>query len=424
MIKQYIRQSFTLLSQNKLLSSIAIIGTALAIAMIMCIVLIYQARTANYEPEVNRDRTLIMRNSLARNINDDGWNNGGQLSLHLIKECFYSLKSAEAVTAVMPFNTRLAATPGGGSETKCTVSYTDDAFWRVFEFRFLSGKLYGAEFTSGEKKAVISRSLARLIFGTEEVLGRTLSLSYVDYTICGVVADVSVLAENAYSEVWVPYTTNENYESNYSDGLLGSFRCYMLAPDAAHLSTVREEAQRNVDRLNAAQKEFKLILSGAPDTPLMALARNSPFEEPPVNRLVMMYIVVIAILLLVPAINLSGITLSRMRRRMEEIGVRRSFGASRGELLRQVLAENFVITLIGGIVGLLLSYIAILWLRDWLLNTSMSGYYGVDTAVSAGMILSPGVFGFALLFCLLMNLLSAGIPAWRVSRTNIVNALK
>lgn len=424
MIKQYFRQSLTLLSQNKLLSGISIIGTALAIAMIMCIVLIYQARTGNYEPETNRDRTLTMGMSLARNINDDGWNNGGQLSLRVIKECFYPLQSAEAVTAVMRFNTRLAGTPGGTSETKCNVSYTDDAFWRIFEFRFLSGKPYGAEFVSGEKKAVVSRTLARRIFGTDEVVGRTLSLSFVDYTICGVVADVSVLAESAYAEVWVPYSTNEKYESDYSDGLLGSFRCYILAPDASRLEVVRQEAQRNVDRMNATQKEFKLILSGAPDTPLMAMARDSPFEEPPVRRLVVIYIVVIAILLLVPSINLSGITLSRMRRRMEEIGVRRSFGASRGELLWQVLAENFVITLIGGIVGLLFSYIAVLWLRDWLLNTTLSGYYGVETAVSAGMVLSPGVFAAALCFCLLMNLLSAGIPAWRVSRTNIVNALK
>ncbi len=64
----------------------------------------------------------------------------------------------------------------------------------------------------------------------------------------------------------------------------------------------------------------------------MSLARDNPFDDPDTSRLVLIYIVVITILLLVPAINLSGITLSRMRRRMEEIGVRRAFGATRGEL--------------------------------------------------------------------------------------------
>lgn len=70
MIKQYFKQSLVLLQQNKLLSVIAIIGTALAIAMIMCIVLIYQARTANYEPEINRDRTLSIEMTIAQKIDD------------------------------------------------------------------------------------------------------------------------------------------------------------------------------------------------------------------------------------------------------------------------------------------------------------------------------------------------------------------
>lgn len=68
------------------------------------------------------------------------------------------------------------------------------------------------------------------------------------------------------------------------------------------------------------------------------------------------YGIVIAILLLVPAVNLSGMTLSRMRRRMAEIGVRKAFGATGGELIRQVFFENFVLTLLAGVVGLALSY--------------------------------------------------------------------
>lgn len=424
MIKQYFKQTVTLLRQNRLLSVIAIIGTALAIAMIMCIVLVFEVKTANYEPEVNRDRTLKVGTSIAQNKADNGWNNGGWISLYTIKECFYPLTTAEAVTAVSSGRIKLASTPGGTTDVKSTVSYTDDAFWKIFSFRFLYGKPFGKEFVSGEKKAVISRSLARKIFGTDDVVGRTLSLSYVDYTVCGVVADVSVVAEDAYSEVWVPYTTWKGAERDYSDRLLGSFVCYILAPQKADIEAVQAEAQRNVEKMNTVQKEFKLLLSGAPDTQLMRLARTDYFSEPDVNRLILIYAIAIAVLLLVPAINLSGITLSRMRKRMEEIGIRRAFGATRGELLWQVLAENFVITLIGGVLGLAFSYIAVLGLRDWLLNTSMSGYYGVDTAVSAGMVVNPLVFVLALLFCLLMNLLSAGIPAYRVSRVHIVDAIK
>ena len=54
------------------------------------------------------------------------------------------------------------------------------------------------------------------------------------------------------------------------------------------------------------------------------------------------YLLVIVILLLVPAINLSSMTLSRMRKRMSEIGVRKAFGATANVLLRQVFYENLL----------------------------------------------------------------------------------
>ena len=78
------------------------------------------------------------------------------------------------------------------------------------------------------------------------------------------------------------------------------------------------------------------------------------------------YAIVVIILLLVPAVNLSGMTLSRMRRRMAEIGVRKAFGATGGELMRQVFFENLVLTLLAGIVGLALSYVATFALNGFL----------------------------------------------------------
>lgn len=424
MIKQYIKQTVYLLRENKLLSIISIMGVALAITMIMCIVLVFRARTANYAPEVNRDRTLIVRSGIAEKIGQQGWMSGGWISLKTIKECFYPLETAEKVTAILPMNTRLASTPGGISDMKCTVTGTDDAFWQVFSFRFLSGKPYGEEYISGEKKAVVSRSTARRIFGTEDVVGQTLLLSFVDYIVCGVVEDVSILAERAYSEVWVPYTTLPACDENWEDGLLGPYTCCILAPDKASLDAVHREAMQNIECMNSSQKDFKLNLFGAPDTQLDLLARENIFTEPDVTKLIVTGIIIIVVLLLVPAINLSGITLSRMRKRMPEIGVRRAFGASQGELMWQVLSENFVLTLCGGLLGLLLSYLSVLWLREWLLNTDFSGFYSVKTTVSTDMVLSLDIFVYALLFCLLLNLLSAGIPAWRVSRANIIEALK
>lgn len=127
---------------------------------------------------------------------------------------------------------------------------------------------------------------------------------------------------------------------------------------------------------------------------------------------------------MVPAFNLSGITLSRMRKRMPEIGVRKAFGATKTELVGQIIYENFIFTLIGGLLGLLFSYIAILLMKDWLISNTLTSLLGGSTTLSAEMLFNPMVFLYAFVFCIVMNLLSAGIPAWRAARKNIVSSLQ
>ena len=62
-------------------------------------------------------------------------------------------------------------------------------------------------------------------------------------------------------------------------------------------------------------------------------------------------------ILLIPMINLSGMVGSRMEARMSEFGVRKSFGAWRGDVLQQITGENLLLTLLGGVLGLVLSYV-------------------------------------------------------------------
>ena len=91
----------------------------------------------------------------------------------------------------------------------------------------------------------------------------------------------------------------------------------------------------------------------------------------------------------------------------------------------QILYENLLLTLLGGLIGLLLSYGLICSLKGWLL-----GNYGWDGTslvasidLSPGMLINPAIFGYTLLFCLVLNLMSALIPAWRALGRPIVDAI-
>ena len=133
------------------------------------------------------------------------------------------------------------------------------------------------------------------------------------------------------------------------------------------------------------------------------------------------------LLLLVPAVSLSGMADSRMERRLGELGVRRAFGAPKGALIGQVLMENFLYTLLGGLVGLLFSFLLVTFASSWVFKIgngfSDAAPDGVDVSLSMGMLFNPWVFLIALCVCFLLNLMSALWPAWRASRRPIVDSL-
>ncbi len=422
MIKIYLKQAIYQLQENKLLSFISIAGTAMAIAMIMVMVIVQRVEVANYAPEVNRDRTLHMKWMSTAWPNSPGSTNG-PMSLRTAKECFKELTTPEAVCVYSPPGGNLLASVQGGELMSVDVLQSDEALWTVFEFAFLSGKPYDlADCESGIAKVVITESVARKLFGTTDVVGRTMSLDYADYTVCGVVKDVSQLASTAYAQAWIPYSTSNITDLTWSV-TMGMMRVAILARSVDDFPAIGEEVERLRLKYNESLGDRYVQYRDQPDTQFVYNNRKWANLEPDIKGIIIQYVLVIFLLLLVPAINLSGMTLSRMRKRYPELGVRRSFGATKGELLNQILLESMVLTLIGGVVGLLLSYGSIYVLNDLLFAKSENSFLNGTNTVSASTLFDPVIFGGAFLFCLLLNLLSSGVPAWRASRQNIVNAL-
>lgn len=130
--------------------------------------------------------------------------------------------------------------------------------------------------------------------------------------------------------------------------------------------------------------------------------------------------IIFIILLLVPAINLSSMLHSRMRRRISEIGVRRAFGCTRARIILDIISENFIITLAGGIVGLLLGIIVgvnYVGIYDTMQNIGNGGAPALSLMFNWSILLT------ALVVCFLLNIISAAVPAWQASRENVVDAI-
>jgi hypothetical protein len=410
--------------------SLYITGTGLAITMVMVLAILYYFRTGNIAPETNRDRMLVIQHGKILNKVEGQGNGSSRLSYPTIKECFYSMQTPEAVTAILPIGeqTEFIQTPGSDEVYNGLVMGTDVTFWKIFQFRFLAGKPYTEEeFTSGIRKAVVSESLARRLFNTSDATGKTFLLNFEEYQVSGVVEDVPSIAQFCYAEMWIPFTNRPSQiqGSKWCDFILGHMQLYILAKKSGDFDAIRREAEENCRRYSANIPQYNFVLNEQPDTVLRAWLRTNSFSSPEFMKVFIQIFSVVLLLLLVPSINLTGMTASRMKKRMEELGIRKAFGAQNRTLLLQILYENLLLTLLGGLIGLLISYGLIFILKGWLL-----GNYDWDGSsltasidLSPGMLINPAIFGYTLIFCLVLNLMSALVPAWRALRRPIVDAL-
>lgn len=413
MLRIYYKQAIEMLKQNKFISAIAVIGTALAIMMIMAIIVSDNIKTISLGAEPNRYRTYYVTRAVERDTVHRGWSSG-TVSYERYRDYLADLQTPEYVTVTIRRSTLISRE---GSSDILTVNQrtTGADYWKIYSFRFIEGKPWGEEeVQSGIKQVILSETTARKVFKGENALEQEVLLNFIPYRVIGIVEDVSEIYDMAHSDLWVPYSSIDDYKQ-WGVGTI----VYTLKnnEDLPALDREIREAEKRYD----AQHENKVLTFRGPakhaDYRLseQASENEDAIEIIRVARRKSLFIFLI--LLLVPAINLSGLSLSRMRKRTEEIGVRKAFGAKRHVILIQVLFENLITSLLGGVIGLLLSYGVIYRMKHWLLGVPEDSFIPFNALISWPVLLSVVVV------CILLNLLSAGIPAYRASRMNIVNSL-
>ncbi len=420
---QTIRQAFTILKQNPLLSTISILGTAFAITMIMAIVITWQTKYADLEPEVNRSRCLYFSAMHVQGKENKDWNNFGKPSAAFMKECIQPLPEVEACTAFSTADVALVSLTDGNNRLKVDAMSTDPDFWKIFKLQFLDGKSFTEAERGGDMQSVvISASVARKLFGTTEAAGRQMLLNREVVRIIGVVKDVSVTAKDAYAQVWSMYHSNElNVTGWWSYN--GNRTIAVLARTPDDFPAIKQGVEKRVKDVNAGLEQRQIDIMEQPDNIVAHVNHVWSNIGPNLPMLYLQYGIALFIILLVPSLNLCGLSNSRMQQRVSELGVRKAFGATDGTLVRQILNENLVLTLIGGVVGLIFSYLAVYAMRTWLFTNSDNIGTAGDFSLSMGALFSPQIFVLAFIFCLLINLLSAGLPAWLATRRTIVDSL-
>lgn len=126
---------------------------------------------------------------------------------------------------------------------------------------------------------------------------------------------------------------------------------------------------------------------------------------------------VVGLVLLIACANVANLLLSRSAGRQKEIGLRLALGASRSRLIRQLLTESVLLSLLGGLFGIIFA----IWIKDGLIAVSDWGGRGMNTLDPS---LDWRVLGFTLGLSVLTGIIFGLAPAWRTTRVDLTPSLK
>ncbi|MBR1666870.1 MAG: ABC transporter permease [Bacteroidaceae bacterium] len=436
----YVRQAFALMKEDKSFSAIYIAGTAVAIASAMVVALILHIRVGNIYPEVNRDRTIYVGSNFTRS--DGGFIGYEGYSLQAMEEMFSKLECAEVVSAVMgnDYLYRFTACAEiGKQEVQVASKFTDPNFFRLYEFKFVEGKPYDEEnLKNADRCVVITDAVAKKLYGTTQgVVGQSLQLNYLPYRVVGIVKEVSPLLKDSSADIYMPYTVEDSrahwHDENvtYAGGLevrvllKKGYTREMLMKElepykAKYLSMLKSTTGEEWNWYIQVRPHWRKTLNFFPGKEVNDASTSDLLTNliPPA--------LLILLFLLLPAINLSGMVSNQMEARVAEMGIRKAFGANRRVLLNEVIQENLVLTLCGGVVGYLLSWLFITVVRNSTLFLTLfeREYDPVDNvSLQLDMFFTPTLFLIAFLCCAVLNLMAALIPAWTSLKKPIVESL-
>src|SRR5262245_13530187 len=254
-----------------------------------------------------------------------------------------------------------------------------------------------------QRVVVLSKRLWQRRFASNpDVLGRSITLNGLDYTVVGIAPDHLQLPDR--SELWVPLAMDPVQAGRRSDFLLVVAR---LRP-GVHL----DQAQLEMNGITARLEQQYPQSNAGWRTNLV------PLHEQIVGNIrtsLLVLLVAVGFVLLIACGNVANLLLARAGVREREIAIRAAIGAGRGRIVRQLLTESILMSLLGGVVGILLAI--------WGINTLETlGPRDIPRLSEIG--LDGRVLGFTVLLSLATGMLFGLAPALQISRLDLNEALR
>ncbi|MDO3643378.1 MAG: ABC transporter permease [Mucilaginibacter sp.] len=409
MLKNYFKIAIAVLRRRKFFTFISLFGISFTLSILLVLTAFIDKVVGDKYPDKKRDRSLYISRIAQIGKNST---QSGPPSFYFLDHYVRSLKGLEALGISSGFNG--TNTYVNNKKIAVNYKYTNADYWDILEYEFIEGKPFNRQqVASADKVTVITEDIKKEYFGdVPSVVGKYFEADNVKYKIIGVIKGVPVTSYMLYSDIYLPYTTEKDadYKSNKSYG--GGYYGILLAKSPADADRLHNDYEQMIQRLPVEDKKsFDHVYSHA-DTYIKAYVDTGNEKQSGTFIVITTISIFAFILMLLPTLNLVNINITRIMERSSEIGVRKAFGASSKTLVYQFIVENIILTLLGGVIGVVLAFIAL-----QILNSA-------NLIANLQLTINFTVLFIGMLVCLVFGLLSGVYPAWRMSKLNVVTALK
>jgi putative ABC transport system permease protein len=295
----------------------------------------------------------------------------------------------------------------GPAETLYGETVSSD-FFRVLAIHPALGRdLIPEDEKPGQHVVMLSHQLWQSSFGSRpDIIGQAIALDNESYIVVGVMPEsFSFPIENPAPQLWVSLAADAVDPDGSAPPTQSRGNHLLLVIGRLKTGVRPEQARADLSRINAnLARQYpdsnKHFTSAHVETELESLVGDTR----PALRILF---AAVGLLLMIACANVAGLLLSRASKRQPEIALRVALGARRSEIIRQVLVESIVLSLLGGTLGLGLSTLLLRSLVLFLPHNLPR----LDT-----LSIDPTVMVFAILVSILCGLLFGVLPAWWMSR--------
>jgi putative ABC transport system permease protein len=318
-------------------------------------------------------------------------------------------QTLEAIAAYLNWNPDIERETGTVRLLGAQVSH---GYFKVMGVRPLLGRDFTPEDSQpgAPPTVILSYELWQQMFGgAADVLGQTLRSDGRSLAIIGVMPlrNRSVGGQIAWRDIWTPFQVNEAKAQNNPGRAV---RVNARLKPGVTLAQARAELETLMARLKQAHPD-----THGSEIGVYATALKDYVVDPTAQRALWVLFGAVVFVLLIACANVANLLLARAAEREKEIAVRTALGASRLQIVRQLLTESLLLSASGAVAGWLLAH--------WLV--AAAGRFLPDVWQRMGEVrLDAGVFSFMLVLAVLTGLLFGLAPALGATKVNLNEALK